>query len=81
MSMGLVCKTMKEGEMRETAKAKPVVGPNVTKLRLGWYGDIRRRDPEDVSRMVLDKDAGGLPGKRSRGVDHASDGWKISGEV
>ena len=37
---------------------------HVTKRQLSWYGHIRQRDTEYITRMVLDKD---IPGKRPRG--------------
>ena len=49
-------------QSRKRAKVKPIVFVAlIAKRRLGLYGHIRRREPEDITRMVLDK------GKRPRG--------------
>ena len=56
-------------------KVKPIVA-HVTKQRLGRYGHIRQRDPEDIARMVLDKERD-LPVE----AGPASDGRTISGEI
>ena len=50
-------------EIRKRAK--------VTKWRLSWYWHTRRRDTEDITRMVLDND---ITGKRQE-VDGS---WKAS---
>ena len=41
----------------------PIVD-QVTKRRLSWYGHIKRRKPEDMTRTVLGME---MPGKRPRG--------------
>ena len=51
-------------EIRKRAKVKPIVS-HVTKQLLSWYGHIRRREPGDITGMVLDED---IPGKRLRGL-------------
>ena len=54
----------KSVEIRKRAKVKPIVA-HVINRRLSWYGHIRRRDTEDITRMVLETTD--IPGKRPRG--------------
>ena len=48
----------------------PIVD-KVTKRRLSWYGHIKRRKPEDMTRTVLDME---IPGKDQRQAPHQMDG-------
>ena len=50
-------------EIRKRANVRLIVD-QVTKRRLSWYGHIKRRKPEDMTRTVLDME---IPGKRPRG--------------
>ena len=50
-------------EIRNRLNVMAIVD-QVTKRRLSWYGHIKRRKPEDVTRTVLDME---IPGKRPRG--------------
>ena len=50
-------------EIRKRLNVMPIVD-QVTKRRLSWYGHIKRRKPEDMTRTVLGME---MPGKRPRG--------------
>ena len=49
--------------IRKRLNVMPIVD-QVTKRRLSWYGHIKRRKPEYMTRTVLDME---IPGKRPRG--------------
>ena len=50
-------------EIRKRLNVMPIVD-QVTIRRLSWYGHIKRRKPEDMTRTVLDTE---ILGKRPRG--------------
>ena len=54
---------VRRDEIRKRLNVMPIVD-QFTKRRLSWYGHIKRRKPEDMTRTVLDME---IPGKRRRG--------------
>ena len=63
-AMGVTRKDKIRNEyIRGTVKVEPL-GIKMRKGRLGWYGDVMRRDQEYIGRRVMEME---LPGKRKRG--------------